>query len=184
MNKKRAVFFDRDGVIFAPVKKESAFINSKERGATRAPFSVVEFEAAGGVVPDALPTIRALRKKGFLAILATNQPDVAYGNISREEWERIHTHAAALPFDDIFVCFHGRDDGCECKKPKPGMLLEAAQKWNIDLDISYFVGDTEADTGAAKSAGCKSILIDAWYNREIPSDSRVSSLRHIESVIK
>lgn len=182
--KNRAVFFDRDGIIFAPVKKESSGTQSKETGATRAPRSVAEFKAAGGVVPDAKETLRALQAKGFLAILVTNQPDVGYGHLSREEWERIQAHAAALPFDDIYVCFHRRDEGCDCKKPKPGMLFDAARKWNIDLAASYFIGDTESDTGAAKAAGCRSILIDAWYNRHLQSDFRVPTLHGIGTIVQ
>ena len=174
--KKRAVFFDRDGVIFAPVFKDGSRLAGGEKGLVRAPFSYAEFLEAGGITRDALPTIRALRKKGFLTILVTNQPDVAYGNISRDEWGRIHAHAAALPFDDIYVCFHTRTDGCECKKPKPGMLFAAAKKWNIDLDASYFIGDTESDTLAAKAAGCASILVGAWYNKNTTSDHRIHDL--------
>lgn len=184
--KNRAVFFDRDGVIFAPVRKEARGkqCKGKEAGATRAPWSVAEFLAAGGIVPGAEEALRALHERGFLAILATNQPDIAYGNVSRDEWKQIHAHAVALPFDDIYVCFHGRDDGCECKKPKPGMLFEAARKWGIDLAASYFVGDTESDTGAAKAAGCKSILIDTWYSTMIKSDFRVKRLHDIVKIVQ
>jgi len=181
---RRAVFFDRDGVIFCPVVKEGDPSVWKEKGKVRAPFSVAEFLTAGGVVSGAEAVLRALRDRGFLTILATNQPDVAYGNLSREEWERIHEHAARLSFDDIYVCFHGRDDGCECKKPKPGMLLHAAHKWDIDLTTSYFVGDTGSDTGAAKAAGCRSILIDAWYNREVQSDFRIARLKDLGGVVQ
>jgi len=175
-NKKRkAVFFDRDGVIFYPVKK-SEDVRWKEKGKVRAPFSHKEFLDAGGVVPCAEDVIRSVKDAGFLAILATNQPDVKYGYLNKGEWKQIHAHAACLPFDDIYVCFHGRDDGCECKKPKPEMLLEAARKWNINLMNSYFIGDTESDTGAAKAAGCKSILIDTWYNKGVESNHNTKDL--------
>lgn len=177
METKRAVFFDRDGVIFPPVEWEG-------ENKTRAPFSYQEFLDAGGVVSSAEAVIRAVRDSGFLAILVTNQPDVGYGHLSKEEWERIHAHARALPFDDEFVCFHGRDDGCECKKPKPGMLLAAAKKWDIDLATSYFVGDTEADTGAARAAGCRSILVDTPYNSMVVTDFRVHSLCDIAALIR
>lgn len=176
-DKKKAVFFDRDGVIFHPVKKIDDAGAWEEKGKVRAPYSVAEFLEVGGVVSCAEDVIRSIKDTGFLTILVTNQPDVGYGHLSREEWERIHAHATAFPFDDIFVCFHGRDDGCECKKPKPSMLFAAAKKWNIDLSQSYFIGDTESDTGAAKSAGCVSILIDAWYNRDIVSDYRALNLK-------
>lgn len=178
------MFFDRDGVIFHPVIKEERMRNQKETGLVRAPFSYEEFQKAGGVVSAADEVLRAVREAGFLAILVTNQPDVGYGHLSREEWERIHTHATSLPFDDVYVCFHGRDDGCECKKPKPGMLLAAAKKWNIDLTQSYFVGDTESDTGAAYAAGCKSILVHAWYNAAVESDFRISHLYDVVKIVQ
>ncbi len=182
--KRRAVFLDRDGVIFYPVKKEGTNSAWKEKGKTRAPFSVTELLKVGGVVPHAEAVLRSLRERGFLTILVTNQPDITYGNLSREEWERIQAYATALPFDDVFVCFHGRDDGCDCKKPRPGMLLEAAHKWGIDLATSYFVGDTESDTGAAYAAGCKSILIDALYNHGLSSDFRISHLKNLGSIVQ
>ncbi len=183
--KRRAVFFDRDGVIFYPVFKDDDEQGAwKEKGKVRTPFSVAEFLKAGGVVKGAEEVIRSLRARGFLTILATNQPDVAYGHLSHEEWERIHAHAAVLPFDDIYVCFHGRNDGCDCKKPRPGMLLHAANKWGIDLATSYFVGDTESDTGAAKAAGCKSILIDVWYNKKVASDYRLKRLGDVLEFIR
>lgn len=181
--KRRAVFFDRDGVIFHPVTKSDSMRNAMEIGRTRAPFSFEEFQRVGGVVASAKEVIQSVKKRGFLAILVTNQPDIGYGHLTRDEWEHIHAHARALPFDDEFICFHGRDDGCECKKPKPGMLLAAAKKWNIDLSQSYFVGDTASDTLAAKAAGCRSIVIDMTYNREIESDFRAKSLNDVCEVV-
>ena len=89
----------------------------------------------------------------------------------------------SLSFDDDFICFHGRDDECGCKKLKPGMLLAAAKKWNIDLPRSYFVGDTESDTIAARAAGCASILIDTWYNKKIESDYRGTNLLALNTFI-
>lgn len=182
--KRRAVFFDRDGVIFCPIAMGSGSSALKEKGKTRAPFSVAEFIKAGGVMEGASEALRALREKGFLTILVTNQPDITYEHLSREEWERIQEHATSLPFDDVYVCFHGHADGCDCKKPKPGMLLAAAKKWNIDLATSYFVGDTESDTGAAAAAGCKSVLLDAWYNRAVPSDFRVPNLQDATCIVQ
>lgn len=178
------MFFDRDGVIFRPGPENSPEKILLGMSKTRAPFSFDEFRNAGGVFPHAKSALQEVKHKGFLAILVTNQPDIVYGNISREEWERIHAYATRLPFDDVFVCFHGRNEGCGCRKPKPGMLLEAARKWNIDLATSYFVGDTEADIGAAKAAGCKSILIDAWYNTMIESDFKVKYLHDVVNIVQ
>ncbi len=166
--KKRAVFFDRDGVILETVV---------ENGVPRPPQSIAEYRALSGVVPGAREAVLGVKAAGFLAILATNQPDLHYGTITQKDFDAIQGEVAALPFDDIFICLHGREEGCDCKKPKPGMLLAAAKKWNIDLARSFMLGDTAADTGAAKAAGCKSVLVDASYNSNLASDLRFPSLQ-------
>jgi D-glycero-D-manno-heptose 1,7-bisphosphate phosphatase len=120
--------------------------------------------------------IKTVKAAGFLAILISNQPDIAYGVISKEEWGWIQRKIKDIPFDDIFICFHRRDDNCECMKPKPGMFFDAAKKWNIDLSQSFLVGDTKDDMGAARNAGCRSIVLDAPYNRAFLSDFRIASL--------
>lgn len=160
----RAVFIDRDGVIFRPTSRMGS------SGPT-APFSVNE-----AVLFEGLEEALAMLKEcGFLRILVTNQPDIAYGHLSESEWERIHLKLGHLDFDDTFVCFHRKEDGCECRKPKPGMLLTAQRKWGIDPATSYMVGDTDKDMSAAKRAGCKNILVDAPYNRSVGADFRASS---------
>jgi histidinol phosphatase-like enzyme len=73
---------------------------------------------------------------------------------------------------------------CECKKPKPGMLIDAARKWNIDLAASYMIGDTISDTEAAAAAGCKTIVLDWPYNKDLKSDFRIKSLLDILAIIK
>jgi D-glycero-D-manno-heptose 1,7-bisphosphate phosphatase len=172
--KKRTVFFDRDGVILKVVI---------ENGVPRPPQSVAEYEERSGMMPGVREAILAVQKAGFLAILATNQPDIHYGEITKEDFGFIQGKVAALPFDDIFICFHGREEGCACKKPKPGMLLEAAKKWNIDLSRSFMVGDSAADVGAARAAGCKSVLVNASYNTVVVSDIRIHSLTELSRVI-
>jgi len=76
-----------------------------------------------------------------------------------------------LPVDDIFICFHDDADNCDCRKPKPGMLIEAAKKWNIELNSSFFVGDTWKDISAGKNANCKTLLIKTDYNQTNMPDS-------------
>ena len=142
--KKKAVFFDRDGVILKPIVMD---------GRPRPPHSIAEYKALSGVMQGAKETVEAVKTAGFLAILATNQPDIRYGKISKEEWQWIQNQISDIPFDDIFICFHGRDDNCECKKPKPGLLLEATRKWTIDLSRSFLVGDTDYEVEAARRAG-------------------------------
>lgn len=161
---KRAVFIDRDGVIFQPIPREGFQLPT-------APFRASEAVLFDGL-EDALTL---LGRHGFFRILVTNQPDIAYGHLTESEWERIHGKLSHLDFDDEFVCFHRKEDGCECRKPKPGMLLAAQKKWGIDIARSYMIGDTDKDIRAAKAAGCRSILVDAPYNQSVPADFRVSS---------
>lgn len=164
---RRAVFFDRDGVILKPMV---------ENGVPRPPYSVAEYKEKSGLVPGARAAVAAARAVGFLAILVTNQPDLTYGKITKEDFEYIQGEVAALPFDDIFICFHAREERCNCKKPKPGMLLEAAKKWHIDLARSFMIGDTASDLGAGRAAGCKTILLDYSYNQDLTTDDRVENI--------
>lgn len=172
--KRRAIFFDRDGVILKAVVMD---------GKPRPPHSSAEYKALSGVMSGAKETVEAVKRAGFLAILISNQPDIAYGVISKAEWKRIQNQIADIPFDDVFVCFHRRDEGCDCMKPKPGMLLAAAKKWKIDLSQSFVVGDTKDDAVAAQSAGCRSVILAAPYNSELTSDFRLHSLAELSAIL-
>ena len=172
---KRAVFIDRDGVILKPV-----IIH----GIPRPPYNKKEFDEHSGVVTGALQALEIIKRAGFLCIMVTNQPDIRYGNITKDEWEFIHAHALLEKFDDVYICFHGNDDGCECKKPKPGMLIEAAKKWNIDLSKSFILGDTESDIRAGNKVGCTTILLNASYNTDLVSDYRINKIEDIDQVFK
>ena len=113
--KRRAVFFDRDGVILKAV-----VINGKPRP----PYSLAEYTAFSGIVPGAKEVVEEAKTLGFVAILVSNQPDIRYKNISQTEWKLIQDQTKDIPFDDVFICFHGKDDGCECKKPNPVCFLK------------------------------------------------------------
>ncbi len=154
----RAVFLDRDGVLLRPVI---------ENNKPRPPYNRPEFLGLRGGVTEALALYRGL---GFLLILVSNQPDLAYGKITREDWDWIHSHIVRLQLDDYFICFHGRDESCDCKKPKPGMLLAAADKWGLDLPRSFIIGDTGSDTGVGRTVGCKTILVRTSYNKDVEAD--------------
>ena len=113
--------------------------------------------------PDALARLRAA---GFLLVVVTNQPDLPRGNATREDVEAIHAHMrATLALDDIRVCYHDKNDGCECRKPAPGMLLAAAKAHGVDLTRSFMVGDRWRDVGAGRAAGCTTILISPFRER-------------------
>ena len=156
-NKQRAVFLDRDGTI--NVSKD--FLKNRE-----------DFELIDGVA-EALSQLNQL---GFLVIVVTNQPVIARGECTVEELDGIHQRMERLLgeqgayIDDLFYCPHHPDKGfegeipelkieCDCRKPKPGMLLKAAKRYNIDLERSYMIGDDQRDMIAGKAVGCCSILI-------------------------
>jgi D-sedoheptulose 7-phosphate isomerase len=166
--KRRAVFLDRDGVI------NRAFVRE---GKPSPPSTLQELELLPGV-PEAL---HELKQHGYELLVVTNQPDVARGKQSREALDAMHRALSArLPLDDILVCCHTDQDACDCRKPLPGMLLEAARKHNIDLAASFMVGDRWRDIEAGYNAGCKTILIDYGYSERAPDhvpDLRVGSLR-------
>jgi D-glycero-D-manno-heptose 1,7-bisphosphate phosphatase len=162
----KAVFIDRDGVLNRAVIRD---------GKPYAPEGLDDLELLPGV-PEALD---ALRGAGFRLIVATNQPDVGAGRQTRATVEAIHDFMrATLPLDDIRVCYHTDADGCGCRKPKPGMLLDAALEWQVDLAASVMVGDRWRDIDAGKAAGCRTILVDSGYDERAAEgfDAAVSSL--------
>jgi D-glycero-D-manno-heptose 1,7-bisphosphate phosphatase len=153
---KRAVFLDRDGVINASVVRD---------GKPYPPASVDEMEILPGV-PAALA---ALRAAGFELIVVTNQPDVARGTQTRAIVDAIHARMQRdLPLDAIYACFHDDADDCDCRKPKPGLLVNAARDRGIDLPSSFMVGDRWRDTDAGLAAGTRAIFIDRGYSERKP----------------
>jgi D-glycero-D-manno-heptose 1,7-bisphosphate phosphatase len=109
-----------------------------------------------------------LRERGFLLIVVTNQPDVARGTQTREAVALMNAAIQrALPVDGFFVCWHDDADRCPCRKPKPGLLIEAAATLSLDLHSSFLVGDRWRDIEAGAAAGCRTVLID-WGYREKP----------------
>ena len=161
----RAVFLDRDGTItFAPVVD----------GKPGAPDTVAEMTILPGV-PQAL---QALRDAGYLLICVTNQPDVSRGKQKLEVVEAMHARLMKeLPLDQIYSCFHDDADNCDCRKPKPGMLLQAAREHEIDLARSFMVGDRWRDIEAGINAGCRTAFIDLHYGEKQPAtfDVKVAS---------
>lgn len=154
----KAVFLDRDGVITA---------NIERGGRPVAPTTLEEFQ----ILPGADGNVRRLKAAGFVVIVATNQPDVATGLTRREIVDAMHAEIfRRLAVDDIKVCFHTDAANCVCRKPKPGMLLEAAAERGIDLSVSYMVGDRWRDIGAGQAAGCTTIFIDYGYKQDGPCE--------------
>ena len=174
---KRAVFLDRDGVLNRPVIRD---------GLPFPPAGLREFE----LYPDVAEGCRQLKDAGFLLIVVTNQPDVGRGTQRREAVEAMHAQLRAdLPtLDGIDVCFHaGASHGepCDCRKPKPGMLLRAAGTHNIDLKRSFVIGDRWRDVDCAHAAGCRAVFIDHGYRetlREKP-EFTVATFREAVAII-
>ena len=155
--KQKAIFLDRDGTI----NKEVGFLSDIDR-----------FE----LLPGVGEAIQKINQSGYLAIVITNQPVIARGELSREGLEEIHNKMETLLgkesayLDGIYYCPHHPHGGyegevrklkidCDCRKPKPGMLYAAAEAFHIDLKNSWMIGDGERDIAAGKSAGCKTVLI-------------------------
>jgi D,D-heptose 1,7-bisphosphate phosphatase len=155
--RQKAVFLDRDGTI----NTFKGFIKRHE-----------DFELIDG----ASEAIQLINRSGYLAIVITNQPVIARGEVSIEELETIHNKMETelgkqgAYLDDIFFCPHHPDKGfpgerpeykidCDCRKPKPGLILQAAKKYNIDLTESYMVGDDKRDVEAGHAAGCIPVLL-------------------------
>jgi len=163
----RAVFLDRDGVINAAIVRD---------GKPYTPGSVTETV----LVENVETSLARLKERGFLLIVVTNQPDVRRGTMSSEKVDEIHRFLAAiLPLDDFFACYHDDEDRCTCRKPQPGLLLEAARKYQIEVARSYLIGDRWRDIGAGHAAGCRTIFIDHGYNERDPEplpDMRVYTL--------
>lgn len=116
------------------------------------------------ILPEAPAAVRALHAAGFATVLTTNQPELARGNVDSATMDAMHARLRAdMPLDDIRVCPHDSGAGCGCRKPAPGMLLDAASALDLDLANSYMVGDRWRDVGAGRAAGCTTILIDRGY---------------------
>jgi D-glycero-D-manno-heptose 1,7-bisphosphate phosphatase len=144
----RAVFLDRDGVLNRPYLRD---------GVSHPPSSVDELEILPGV-PEALDRLARL---GLLLVCVTNQPDVARGKQTAEGLAAIHRALLErLPLLEIRACTHDGPDGCACRKPRPGLLREAADAHGIDLASSFMVGDRWSDVAAGRAAGCVTLLVD------------------------
>lgn len=156
---KRAVFLDRDGVLNLAMIKN---------GKPYPPNNLAEL-----IIPDeVLPALIQLKSAGFLLIGATNQPDVARGTTPIETVQTINdVLMQKLPLDDIRVCYHDDKDNCSCRKPSPGLLINAAKDYGIDLSKSFMIGDRWKDIDAGKNAGCKTIWVSMGYTERIPTEA-------------
>jgi D-glycero-D-manno-heptose 1,7-bisphosphate phosphatase len=171
---RKAVFLDRDGVIVIPEFRD---------GRSFAPVRLEDYR----FYPEAAAALSRLKSAGYLLIVVTNQPEVGRGLIPEEVLAEMHCRLlASLPIDLVKVCRHTASDVCNCRKPKPGMLLESANELGISLPDSYMVGDRASDVEAGRAAGCRTVFIDLGYTNELKPDSAsftVSSINQAADVI-
>ncbi len=168
---KRAVFLDRDGVLNAVVVRD---------GLSFPPSSCAELSILQGVEK----ALDLLKEAGFLLIAVTNQPDVARAAQSKRAVEEIHAKLLSLlPLDEIFTCYHDDRDTCQCRKPQPGLLLQAAEKYSIPLCDSFIVGDRWKDIEAGYRAGCKTVWVDSGYREPQPIHPPDLSVRSLMEAV-
>jgi D-glycero-D-manno-heptose 1,7-bisphosphate phosphatase len=168
---KRAVFIERDGIL-----NEVRLGPKNQIG----PLSLDEFK----IKKDADAAVGKLKKAGFVLIVTTNQPGLSRGYQSRRELDRMHDLLRrAFPIDDILSCPHDEADHCPCRKPRPGLLIEAAFKWHLNLDQSFVISDKWQDAEAARTAGCTSLLVDSPWVGKVHHDFVLPSLDAIAEKI-
>lgn len=153
-----AVFLDRDGVL------NRSPVRDGRPEPPRGPDELV-------LLPGVSEACAELRKAGFALVVVTNQPEVARGTLSRQAVDATNNALAdSVPLDEVVVCPHDDPDGCECRKPKPGMLLDAARRLGIDLQNSYLVGDRWRDIAAGHAAGARAVFVDRGYDERRPEN--------------
>ena len=136
------------------------------------------------LVSDAGRQVERLRAAGLFCFVFTNQPEIARGTLSRETLEAMHGKLrAGVAVDDILVCDHDPADGCLCHKPRPGMLLNAAEQWGLELSESFVVSDRWRDIEAGRATGCFTVLIQRPYSPCSTADACMASLSDAVDVI-
>lgn len=164
---RRAVFLDRDGVIVIPEFRD---------GRSFAPRRLEDYR----FYPEADAALARLKQAGFLLIVVSNQPDVGHGRIEQGVLAEMHRRLQArFPVDAVVACCHRQDEACQCRKPKPGMLLDSARAFGISLTGSFMVGDRASDVEAGRAAGCRTVFIDLDYTSEHKPDNATYAVRSI-----
>lgn len=168
---KRAVFLDRDGVLNPMVER---------RGRWRAPVDLRSFQ----LYPWAGDSVASLRAAGLVTLVITNQPELATGELSTAILEAMHERLRReVGVDAVYVCPHGDAERCGCRKPSPGLLLQAAHEWGVDVARSFMVGDRYRDVDAGRAAGCVTILVAGPEEGPARPDHRTADLREAVATI-
>ena len=168
---KTAVFIERDAIL------NEVKVGPKQQ---ICPCTVEEFK----VIRQNIEPLKQLKEAGLLLIATTNQTGVSRGTLTRRELDRMHDVLRRhFPLDDIMLCAHDESDRCPCRKPKPGLLIESAFKWKIDLDHSYVISDKWQDAEAARTAGCTSLLIQSPWIGPVHHDFILPDLASVAAKI-
>ena len=174
---KKSVFLDRDGVINRVYIKDCL---------PQSPNSLDELK----ILPGVKESIIKLKKLNFICLMVTNQPNVSRKKIDKNSVIQMNNFLKnEIALDDIFVCYHDDSDNCNCRKPKPGLLLQAGKKWDVDFKKSFMIGDRWRDIQAGEKVGCKTIFLDYKYSETKPkkpdfvSDSLLNAAYIIEKLI-
>ena len=168
---KQGIFFERDGILNRV---------RVERQHQVSPLTMEDFRVNEAIAP----LLAKLKAEGFRLIATTNQPGLSRGYQSRRELDRMHDLLCRkLPLDDILVCPHDETDRCPCRKPNPGLLVEASFKWHLGLDCCFVVSDKWQDAEAARTAGCTSLLLQSPWIGNVHRDFVLPDLEAIADKI-
>lgn len=171
MSGKRAVFLDRDGVINR-VKVKGDVPQTVKRAS--------DFQ----FLPGVKRALADLRKARLALVVITNQPDVARGGLSMKAVQEVHDKMNRIfPFDGTYTCPHDDEDRCDCRKPKPGLILRAASENGINPKSSFLVGDRTRDIAAGIAAGCTTLFVRKSYSGQIDADYMVKNLPQAARII-
>lgn len=168
---RRAAFLDRDGVLAHEIVRD---------GRAYAPTVLDDFR----LVPDAALQVSRLQAAGLACVVFTNQPEVGRGLLAQETLEAMHARLLTeVAVDDILVCPHDADAGCACRKPSPGMLHTAAERWGVSLSASFVIGDRWRDIEAGRAVGCYTVLLSRTYSECSTADAAVDTLGEAVDVV-
>jgi D-glycero-D-manno-heptose 1,7-bisphosphate phosphatase len=163
---RQGVFIERDGVLNEARTDESQYQAS--------PLAMGDFR----INTEAVPLLARLKAAGLVIIVTTNQPGLSGGYLARRELDRMHDALrAAFELDDILVCPHDAAHSCFCRRPLPGLLVEAGFKWRLDLNRSYVISDKWQDAEAARAVGCTSVLLASPWLGKVRRDLVAPNLK-------
>jgi D-glycero-D-manno-heptose 1,7-bisphosphate phosphatase len=173
VNKNKAIFFDRDGVLNKTLLKN---------GKPYAPRNIKDFK----IISDAYSILSYLKSLNYLMFVVTNQPDVGNGYMDKIIVEEMHEMILdQLPIQEIFTCYHSQKDNCSCRKPKTGMLEKAHKKFNLNIKDCFIVGDRFSDIEAGQKFKFQTVMIGTGYGEKplAKPDFNIDKLEDLRSII-